>query len=341
MKAAFYHGANRPLKLEEVPEPKPGPGEVVVKVAACGVCHTDLHYLDHGVPTFKKPPMILGHEAAGLVEEAGPGAGFARGDRVLIPAVFTCGFCDMCRTGRENICRNMTMLGNHIDGAFAEYVRVPAKDLVRLPEEVPIEEGAIIADAVSTPYHALKNRANLRAGDSVVVYGCGGVGMNLVQLAGIMGGIVIAVDIEPKKLDLAKGFGAWRVVDASKVQDVGKEVRRLTGGGADIAVEAIGNPKTMEGAFHCLRGGGRLIVLGYSDGVLPLPAGRIMFREMEVLGSLGCRPADYPRIVELARVGKIRLKELVTQRFRLHEIGKAFDLLRGGGGGALRSIVVP
>ncbi|MBI4055385.1 MAG: zinc-binding dehydrogenase [Elusimicrobia bacterium] len=342
MKAAVFHGAHQSLRLEEVPTPKPAAGEVLVKVAACGVCHTDLHYIDHGTPTFKKPPLVLGHEASGTVEETGAEvASFKKGDRILIPAVFTCGNCEYCRTGRENICRNMVMLGNHRDGAYAEYVCVPAKDLIPLPPEVPLEEGAIIADAVSTPYHALKNRANLRAGDTLVVFGCGGVGMNLVQLAAAMGGIVIGVDIAQAKLEMAKSLGATAVVNAAEVPDIDKEVRKLTGGGVDIAIEAIGDPKTLEQAFHCLKTGGRLIVLGYCDGPLSLPAGKIMFREMEILGSLGCRPADYPRIVELVRTGKIKLKELVSRRFPLSEINRAFDILRNGKDAVLRSIVLP
>ena len=134
MRAAVFHGPNQPLAIEEVPTPTPGPGQILVKVAACGVCHTDLHYLDHGVPTAKKPPLILGHEAAGTVAALGPDVkAFAEGDRVLLPAVLTCGTCFFCRTGRENICQSMVMFGNNIDGAYAEFVLAPAKDAFRMP----------------------------------------------------------------------------------------------------------------------------------------------------------------------------------------------------------------
>ncbi|MFQ5606636.1 MAG: zinc-binding dehydrogenase [Candidatus Zixiibacteriota bacterium] len=204
MKAAVFHGPNQPLAIEEVPAPTPGPGELLIKVAACGVCHTDLHYIDHGVPTFKKPPLILGHEPSGVVAACGADvSGFTEGDRVLLPAVLTCGKCYACRTGRENICENNVMLGNNVDGAYAEYIVAPAKDTFHLPGEIPLAEGAIIADAVSTPYHAVTNRANIRPGDSVLVLGCGGVGINLVQVASAVGGSVIAVDISNEKL-------AWR-----------------------------------------------------------------------------------------------------------------------------------
>jgi len=342
MKAAVFNGPNQPLEVQEVPTPEPGPGQILVKVAACGVCHTDLHYIDHGVPTFKKPPLILGHEPSGTVAALGPGAeGFKEGDRVLLPAVLTCGHCDYCRSGRENICRTMVMFGNNVDGAYAEYVAAPAKDAFHLPKEIPLEEGSIIADAISTPYHAVKNRARVRPGDSVVVFGCGGVGINVVQVAAAVGASVIAVDLLEAKLEWAKKLGAVATVNPSQVEDVGKAVRKMTGGGADIAIEAIGNPAVMETAFGCLRTGGRLVIVGYSHQNVALNAGRIMYREMEVLGSLGCRPVDYPRLIEMARIGRIKVKELVTHRFPLAEINAAFDLLRSGDPSALRSIAIP
>jgi 6-hydroxycyclohex-1-ene-1-carbonyl-CoA dehydrogenase len=339
VKAAIFKGAKQPLTIEEVPTPEPGAEEILVKVAACGVCHTDLHYIDHGVPTFKKPPMILGHEASGTVAALGVGVeNFKEGDRVLLPAVLSCGKCFYCRTGRENICESMVMLGNNVDGAYAEYITIPAKDAFHLPGEIPLEEGSIIADAISTPFHAVKNRAKVRPGDSVVVFGCGGVGINLVQVAKAAGARVIAVDISEKKLEWAGKLGADEVIDPGKV-DVAKEVRKLTKIGADIAIEAIGNPETIVQAFKVLRTGGRLVVLGYTHLDVALNAGRIMYREMDIVGSLGCRPVDYPRIIEMARVGSIRVKELVTHRFKLEEINEAFEVLRRGD--AIRSIVMP
>lgn len=305
MKAAVFHGPSIGLKIEDVPVPTAGPDHILVKVAACGVCHTDLHYLEHGVPTFKSPPIILGHEASGTVAELGAGAtGFKQGERVLIPAVLTCGRCAHCRRGRENICADMRMLGNHFDGAYAEYVVVPAKDVLRLPASIPLEEASIIADAISTPYHAVKNRARVRPGDTVVIFGCGGVGINAVQLAAAAGGYVIAVDVNDRKLDWARQFGAAQTINATKVERVSKQVRKLTDGGADIAMEVIGNPRTIEEAFDCVRAGGRLVVVGYTSETISVVAGKIMFKEIEVLGSLGCRPVDYIpliRMVEQAR----------------------------------------
>ena len=340
MKAAVYHGPGRPLALEERRVPRPGPGEILVRVAACGVCHTDLHYLDHGVKTFQAPPLILGHEASGTVEENGPGAAaFKPGDRVLLPAVLTCGHCRSCRLGRENICESMRMFGNHMDGAYAEFVVAPEKDAFLLPAEIPLEEGSIIADALSTPFHAVTRRAEVRPGDQVAVFGCGGVGMNVVQVAAAAGGRVIAVDLSEEKLELARKLGAAATLHPPSAGDAPKAIRKLTDGGADVALEAIGLPATIRQAFDSLRNGGRLVVVGFSGEEVPLSAGRIMFREISVLGSLGCRPVDYPPLIRLVRDGRLKVKELVTHRFPLARINDAFDRLRRGE--ALRSIIVP
>jgi 6-hydroxycyclohex-1-ene-1-carbonyl-CoA dehydrogenase len=340
VKAAVFHAAHQPLRLEEVPRPTPGAGDVLIAVAGCGVCHTDLHYLDHGTPTFKPPPIILGHEVAGTV--AGVGAGvtaLSEGDRVLVPAVLSCGYCTLCRSGRENICENSRMLGNHIDGGFAEFLVVPAKDVFRLPDDVPLVEGAIIADAVTTPFHAVVRRGKVVPGDWVVIVGCGGVGLSLVQIAVAVGARVIAVDINDRKLDAATRFGAIATFNSAGARKLDKEVRLLSGGGVDVAFEAVGNAATQETALNCLRTGGKLVLVGYSPETLPLNAGRVMFREIDVLGSLGCRPVDYPRAIELVRQGRVRLQELVTHQFPLARIGEAFDQLRSGD--AIRVVVTP
>ncbi len=340
MKAVVFHGGDTGLKIEDVPMPTIGAHEILVKVAACGVCHTDLHYIEHGVPTFKKPPIILGHEASGVVERVGADVkNLTEGQRVLIPAVLTCGQCMFCRMGRENICSDMTMLGNHINGAYAEYVAVPAKDVLDLPESIPLKEASIIADAISTPYHAVKNRAQVRPGDSLVVFGCGGVGMGAVQVAVASGAYVIAVDVNERKLQWASDFGAAKTINASKVERVSKEVKKLTGGGADIAMEVIGNPRTIEEAFECVRVGGRLCVVGYTHEKISVVAGKIMFKEIEVVGSLGCRPLDYKPLIRMVESGAIDVKRQVTHQFQLEELEEAFAVMKEGV--SLRSIVTP
>lgn len=338
MKAAVFHGPDQLLTIEEWPTPKAGPGEVLVKVAACGVCHTDLHYMDHGTPTFKKPPLILGHEVSGTVEALGEGVtGWTVGQRVLVPAVYGCGHCSACRLGRDNICHEMVMFGNNVDGGYAEYMITPDHALFDLPDEIPLLEGSIIADAITTPYHAVVVRGKVQPGDNVIVVGCGGIGLNLVQMAVAVGARVIGVDISEEKLEWAKKLGAAEVVNPAGEERIDKTLRKLTGGGADVAFECIGLAKTQEQAFAATRNGGRLVLVGYSAHTMTLNSGRVMYREMEIVGSLGCRGVDYPRVIELARQGKIKIAEVVTGRYSLDEINAAFDNLREGKG--VRSII--
>jgi 6-hydroxycyclohex-1-ene-1-carbonyl-CoA dehydrogenase len=327
-------------RVQEVPTPVAGPGQVLIKVAACGVCHTDLHYIEHGVATAKPPPIILGHEASGTVAALGDGVeGLEVGARVLVPAVVTCGTCRACREGRENICSSMVMFGNHVDGAYAEYFLAPAKDVFLLPESVPLVEGSVIADAVSTPYHAVVNRGKVRAGDVAVVFGCGGVGINAVRMAVTCGARVVAVDISDRKLEWARKAGAVECVNASEHPRVSKVIRSLTGGGGDVVFEVIGRPETIETAFDCVRPGGRLVVVGYTDKPVSLSAAKIMFREIEVLGSLGCRCVDYPRIIQMCADGLIDVREMVTHRFPLEDLEGAFAVMKSGE--SLRSVVIP
>lgn len=340
MKAAVFHGPDRPISIEEWPTPEPGPGQVLVRMAGCGVCHTDLHYIDHGTPTFKQPPMVLGHEISGTVERLGADVTrFAVGDRVLIAAVTCCGVCDACQEGRGNVCAHGEMLGNHIDGGYAEFVVAPAKDTFHLPDAIPLEDGSIIADAITTPYHAVVNRGRVRPGDAVVVFGCGGVGLNVIQMASALGARVVGVDLAEDKLRWAEKLGAHATLDPSSVDRVDKELRKLTGGGADIAFEVVGKPGTQELALSALKTGGRAVFVGYSPDTMTLNSGRVMFRELEVVGSLGCRPVDYPRVIELVAQGRLKLSELVTHRFPLDEIHEALDTLRSGS--AIRVVVTP
>jgi alcohol dehydrogenase, propanol-preferring len=339
MRAAVFHGADRPMSIEDIAMPEPAAGEILVRVAGCGVCHTDLHYIDHGTPTFKKPPIVLGHEIAGRVASTDPTGRFAEGDAVLLPAVLSCGSCTACRTGRENICERNIMLGNNVDGGYAEYITVPSKDVFALPAEIPLVEAAIIADALTTPYHAVVNRGRVLPGDRVVVIGCGGVGLNVVQMAAALGARVIGIDTSESKRDWARRFGAEAALDPAAEGRLERSLRELTGGGADVVFEVVGKPDTQELAVAAARTGGRVVLVGYSPDAMRLNSGRVMFRELDVVGSLGCRPVDYPRVIELVRQGRIRMTDLVTHRFALDEIDAAFDALRGGT--AIRSVIVP
>ncbi|MFQ6046689.1 MAG: zinc-binding dehydrogenase [Gemmatimonadales bacterium] len=340
MKAAVFRRANEPLAVEEIAAPSPGPGEVLVRVAGCGMCHTDLHYIDHGVKTFKEPPIVLGHEAAGTVASFGDGvARFSEGDRVLIPAVLSCGRCGYCRQGRENLCDRLVMLGNNVDGAYAEYVVAPAAELVPVPAGLRLEQACIIADAISTPYHAVKRRGRVQPGDQVAVMGCGGVGLNVVQCARVAGGRVIAIDVNEERLEVARLLGADTALNPREFDRLDKEVRRLTGGGVDVAFEAIGTPDTIRAAFGLLRRGGRLCVIGYSYEDVELSAAKIMYYELEVVGSLGCGGGEYREIIGLVEAGRLQLDPIVSGTLPLDEINEGFDRLRRGEG--VRWVVTP
>lgn len=335
MKAAVFKGNSNKLIIENLPIPELSKEEILIKVVACGVCHTDLHYIDHGVATQKKPPIILGHEATGIVEKSN-NSRFKEGDRVLLPAVFTCGHCEFCLNGRKNLCKNMQMLGNSINGAFAEYIKVPSTDVLHLPDEIPIEEGCIIADAISTPYHAVFNRAKVNSDHKVLVYGCGGVGINVIQLCAMIGANVIACDNDDKKLALATELGANYTINPEKT-DLKAFLKKNTGL-VDISFEVIGTPKTIESAFKTLGMAGKLCIIGYTNQNISINPAKIMFYEQEIIGSIGCSPDDYSKIFKLLIDKKIDLTKLISNKYNLSDINFALDELRASS--IIRNIIL-
>ncbi len=347
MKAAVFYGKGEALRYEDVPLPEIGDDEILVKVSGCGICQSDMEYIDLGVPTQKKPPIILGHESAGIISETGSSVnGFKVGDPVLLGNIISCRTCQNCREGRDNICDNWQMLGNHIDGAYAEYIRVPSKTAYHLPPEILPEDACIIADAVSTPFHAVKNRSGIKPGDSALVIGCGGLGMNCIQIANAAGANVIAVDFNlpiikgstKTKLEMAKELGAVETIDA-KSEDVIKKVRSLTGGGVDVAFEIIGRPETIQQAYKCIRPGGRLVIVGFSPEQVNINPGRMMVKELDVVGSCSCPTADIPKIIEMVRSKKINTDVLITSKFPLSDVNQALDRVREGK--SIRTVLVP
>jgi len=347
MKAAVFFGTGKPLEIEERPIPEIGRDEILVKIAGCGICQSDLEYIDLGVPTVRKPPIILGHETAGTVYEIGESVGGLKiGDPVLLGNIISCGNCPKCRDGRDNLCENWLMLGNHVNGAYAEYIKVPARNAYPLPPDINPEDACIIADAVSTPFHAVRNRSGLKPGDAVAVFGCGGLGMNCVQIAAAAGGQVIAVDFNipiksgdsKTKLQMARELGAAETIDAQH-DDVVKKIRSLTGGGVDVAFEMIGRPATIKQAYNCLRPGGRLVVVGFSPKEASFNPGRLMVKELDIVGSCSCRTADIPKIIDLVRRGVINIEPLITGKFPLSEVNEALDVVRKGE--SIRTVLIP
>jgi 6-hydroxycyclohex-1-ene-1-carbonyl-CoA dehydrogenase len=328
MKAGRFYEKGNPIIVEDIEVPQLYPSEVLVRVAGCGICSTEIAHLDLGVPTMKNPPVILGHEISGTVVERGRNVTEVdKGDRVLLPVYLTCGKCPSCRTGRENLCYNMKILGNHIDGGFAEFVKAPSKDVIPLPSHIPLEDACIITDCMTTPYHALVHRARLVPGESVTVVGCGNIGINAVQIAAAMGASVLGVDVHEKRRDLALELGAFDTLDGS-TDMVSDEVKRLTMGGADVVVDCAGTTDSLRTAYDCMRVGGRLIVVGAPQDPVDLNFVSLMYFETAIIGSLGCRTIDYSRVINLVGQGTLKLEPVIDQKMSLEKINEALDMVR-------------
>lgn len=359
MKAALMRSANEALTLESVAIDDPGPSEVLIQVAAAGVCHSDLFFLDGSYPL--ATPAVLGHESAGRVTAVGDGVTHVQpGDHVITSLTAFCASCVYCVEGSTHLCigkaetrratadrprlsQNGEEVHQFLDlSSFAEQMLVHDSTLVKIPEEVPLDRAALLGCGVATGLGAIFNTAAVGAGDSVVVIGCGGVGLAAVQGARIAGaGIVIAVDLVVEKLELAASLGATHVVNAANGNPVSK-VREITEGhGAHHVIEAIGSPSTAESGFGMLRRGGTLTVVGLIPGeTLSIPADDL-FYERKVQGSvMGSNQArrDIPRYVDMYATGQLNLDDMVTRRLSLDSINEAFDDMRAGR--AVRSVVV-
>ncbi|HWP60302.1 MAG TPA: zinc-binding dehydrogenase [Candidatus Acidoferrales bacterium] len=327
MKALVLHESDGPLVLEDVPVPRPGVGEVLLRVRACGLGLT-LVWNRKGRGGAGKLPRIIGHEVAGDVVEVGPGVeGCKTGDRVNVYYYLVCGYCRWCKRAREDLCDNQKgHVGRHNDGGLAEYMKLPAINLCPLPPEISYVDAAVTADAVATPVHVLRSRASLAPGETVLVTGAGGgVGVHMVQMAKFLGARVIAVDISAEKLDLAKQVGADEVVN-SREKSFDREVERITGGaGADVVVEMVGLPETLAKSANSLGKGGRLVLVGSYDNEAVLPLKHNSLRgEGIVTRSQYCARYELEEAVRLVAHGHIR--PTVTRLCKLEE---ADAVLRG------------
>ncbi len=332
MRAARLHalpseGSLPDVRIDEVPVPEPGPGQVLVDVHACGICASDLHVVA-GVTPAGDLPQILGHEAAGDVAAVGEGVTDWRvGDRVLVLPAWPCGHCPYCRGGRENLCRSLQVPGVDVDGAQAEYTLADQRLLTHVPRDVPVEQAAILVDAVATPYHALK-RAGVTQGSTVAIVGLGGLGMHAVQLARLAGAeTVIGIDIDPVNLERAREWGADEVVDASDGKPA-RRVRELTEGGVEKAIEFVGRNETIDQAIKMLAPGGRAVVVGLTPEALEtLPSALLVANELEVVGSFGSTMADVNELVDLLDAGRLDLTRSVTHTYDLDGFTDALQQL--------------
>ena len=328
MKAAVLHEFKRPLAIESTSDPKPGTGEVLVQVEVCGVCHSDLHLADGDWPQFNpilKMPLILGHEVAGhVVETNGSSCGLQPGDRVGLPWIYwTCGECEPCREGNENLCAKQKITGVTVDGGFAELLRAPASHLIRIPEALSLLEAAPLLCAGVTVFRALK-QASISPGQRLAVFGIGGLGHIAVQVGRELGAEVIAVDVSDEKLELANSLGAKAQVNAAST-DAGQYLRRQ--GGVHVALVTSAAKKAYDAAFQCVRPSGTLLAVG-------LPAENICFsplmmaaREVRIRASAVGTREDIKEVLSLAARGKVRC--LVSIR-KLEQANTALEELRSG-----------
>lgn len=329
MKAVRYHGPGRPFRLEEVDRREPAPGEVLVRVTASGMCHTELHFksglLDLGVA-----PITMGHEVVGRIEKAGEGGSPERaGERVIVYYYLGCMRCAYCRSGDEHLCPNLRAEYGFIsDGGYAEYMTVPARNAVPLPDAISDVEAAPIGCGVTTAVHAAKI-AEPEIGEWVVVYGAGGVGFGLVQLARAKGARVIAVGRSAAKLEKALELGAEAVVNASE-GSAAQRIREITGGaGADVVFECVGTEESMKEASGALGRRGRLVFVGYSPDSFTVHPIQLVVFEQKVMGSVGATLNDLHEAVDLVERGVVRT--VVDRTLPLERFDSGLDALERGG----------
>lgn len=329
MKAAVLKELRRPLVVEKVPVPELSHGEVLVRTKACGICGTDLHIWE-GTGYKPKLPHILGHEPAGVVAEVGEGVtSLKRGARVVPNIFFTCGECFYCRTNRETLCTNFGgALGVGIPGGYAEYFKAPARNLFKLPANVPFDVGSVIADAVVTAVHAVRRRARVNPSDTVAVIGLGGVGQSVIQVAKRSGAAIIAVGRRSVRLRLAKKLGADHVVNSS-TRNAAKVVKSLTGGiGADVIIDNVGTKESLTISIKSVRPGGRVVVIGESDDTIPLSTFRLCVNEIEIIGSRSGGRQDTIEAIDLVSRGAVT--PYVSNHFPLDRINDAFRRIQEG-----------
>jgi S-(hydroxymethyl)glutathione dehydrogenase/alcohol dehydrogenase len=352
-RAVVCRELNQPVVVERITVDSPQRGEVMVKVAACGVCHSDLSATNGTIPL--PPPLVLGHEAAGEVVEVGEGVkGIAAGDHVVSSFIYMCGECRFCAAGRPVLCteqgkalttlpdgtlRTRDAKGDPVNifsgcGVMAEYATLHVDNLVKIDPKVPLDRAALVGCAVTTGVGAVFNTARVTPGASVAVFGCGGVGLNVIQGARIAGaGRIVAIDTLDSKLDMAKRFGATDILLAK--DDVVKPLKKLTGGGPDYAFECVGSGELAATAYKAIRRGGLAVVVGVAKPgdstavrTMTLP-----FEEKTLTGSYfgSCVPRiDFPRMLGLYLGGQLKLDELITKRYSIDEAPQAFADLQSG-----------
>ncbi len=331
MRAVVYEKFGGAVEVRNVVDPEPQPDGVVVRVEASGICRSDWHgWKGHDADI--ELPHVPGHELAGVVESVGPRVRrWSVGDRVTVPFVAGCSQCPSCLAGDPQVCESQFQPGFTAWGSFAEYVALEHADhnLVRLPDSMEFATAASLGCRFATSFRAVVDQGRVSGGEWVAVHGSGGVGLSAVVIAAALGARVLAVDIRPEALALARELGAEVTVDASKVHDVAQEIREVTGGGAHLSLDALGSSSTALGSVLCLRRRGRHVQVGLmvgADSRAPLPWDRVVAWELEVYGSHGMQAHRYGSMLSMVEAGVLRPERLVTRRVTLAE---SADVLTG------------
>ncbi len=328
MKAAVIESFGKPITIQTVPDPQPADNGVVIRVKATGLCRSDWHaWMGHDTDVVL--PHVPGHEIAGEIVAAGKSVrNWKTGDRVTLPFVCACGSCPQCLSGNQQVCDHQFQPGFTHWGSFAEYVAIDRADgnLVRLPETMDFVTAASLGCRFVTSFRAVVDQGKVSAGQWVAVHGCGGVGLSAIMIASAAGASVIAVDIADDKLEFARSLGAREVINAKATPDVVEGVMRITGGGAHVSIDALGNPTTCFNSVAGLRKRGKhiqvgLMLGGHNNSVLPMD--KVIARELEIYGSHGIQAHKYPLLFEMIRTGKVDPGKLIGKTISLEEAAVA------------------
>ena len=338
MRALRFHGAGQ-LRLEQVPEPDATDDAVVVAVTACGVCGSDLHFLD-GTATTSRVPITLGHEVAGTIQSPGA-SGLEPGTAVVAMVGDWCGSCRRCSEGRPNLCERVAVLGIHVDGGLADAVAVRVAAVVRIPPGLSPTAAATAVDAGATAYHAVTRTASVKNGDTVLIIGVGGLGGYGVQMARSAGaGVVIAADVDPLALERARTLGADEVILIEPKGSLGRAVKLITDGGVDIAIEFVGRAATVDAAVKSLRPGGRAVAVGVgSEPLTTIPPVLWSNNEYTLSGSYGSLPGDAEAV--LANLASGSLQPPAMTEVSLDEAATVMLAMSRGEAGGGRLMVIP
>ncbi|MFZ2178626.1 MAG: zinc-binding dehydrogenase [Rhodococcus sp. (in: high G+C Gram-positive bacteria)] len=343
MWAERFYADTKTIAVEQVPIPEPGPGEVLVKVEFCGICHSDLSLIDGTFPPLL-PVVTQGHEASGTIAELGPGVtGWSEGDRVVPSAGKPCMVCRKCRRGDLTNCMNIQLMAFAYDGAWAEYTVAQAGGLTRIPDNVSFEQAAILADAVSTPFGAVVRTGKVVIGESVGVWGVGGVGTHIVQLARLAGAVpIVAFDLNPAVRERALELGADYAFD-SREENLKAKVHDATGGRMfDVAFDAAGLKVTFDQALDFVTVGGRLVAVGLSGQEASLgTTAQFGLSQKQVLGHLGYKNVDIETLAELVSRGRLDLSRSISEIVALGDIEEGIAKLENHTGDPIRILVRP